>query len=196
MTRWIAALLFLSLVPTEALAQIRTAEEIQAVGGPTAARALGERLAAGHMSYKAGDHQAALEAYQQIKEKLPGSAWVYLFVGTAQRALEQWDDALASFKTAATVAGTKDVNLRAKALFNIAATHERRAGEASGPAIDWKNAKVAWAEYLDLATANPAAKVFPETARARIEVIEKRLALWNEYETVRGQAKERSGGND
>jgi tetratricopeptide (TPR) repeat protein len=196
MIRWMAALFFLSLVPATALAQIRTTEDIEAAGGAAAARALGEKLAAGHASCKAGDHQAALTAYNEIKERLPGAAWIYLFIGTAQRGLEQWDEALASFKTAATIAGAKDAGLRARALFNVAATRERQAGGEPGPSIHWKNAKIAWAEYLDLAKAHPEAKPFPEAAQARIDAIEKRLALWDEYETVRGQAKERGDGND
>jgi tetratricopeptide (TPR) repeat protein len=188
--------LLLALAPAGALAQISTAEEIAAVGGSQAARSLGQTLADGHTKYRAGDFQAALEAYLQIKDKLPGSAWIYLFIGTAQRAMEQWDEALASFKTTATIAGTKDVDLRAKALFNLAVTHEARAGEEPGPSTHWNSAKLAWAEYLDLARANPGAKVFPDDARARIETIEKRFALWEDYEQVRKQAKERGGRDD
>ncbi len=191
MIRWIAVLLVLSLAPVTALAQIRTKEEIEAAGGSAGARTLGKKLAAGHERYKAADFQAALDAYNEIKEKLPGAAWIYLFIGTAQAGLEQWDEALGSFKTAATIAGAKDVDLRAKALMNIAVTEERRAGEEPGPSTHWDNAKIAWAEYLDLAKAHPETKVFPDTAQSRIDAIEKRFALWSDYEAVRGKAKER-----
>jgi tetratricopeptide (TPR) repeat protein len=191
MMRWIAVLLVLSTVPATALAQIRTANDIEAAGGAAGARALGERIAAGHGSYKASEFQAALDAYTEVKEKLPGAAWIYLFIGTAHAGLEQWDEALGAFKTAATIAGTKDVDLRVKALMNIAIVEEQRAGEEPGPSIHWKNAKIAWTEYLEAAKAHPQAKVFPDAAQSRIDAIEKRLALWSEYEAVRDTAKER-----
>jgi len=197
MMRWITVSLLLALAPATAAAQIATVEEIQAVGGPQAARELGKKLAKGHELYKAGNPQGALDLYNEIKERLPGSAWIYFYIGTALRKLEQWEDSLAAFRTTATIAGSKDIDMRAKAMFNIALTHEHRAGEEPGPTVHWKNAKAAWIEYLKLAEAHPDAIVFPDSARSRIKAIERRFELWEQYRRVREEAEKRGkGGND
>jgi len=105
---------------------------------------------------------------------------VYYFIGCAEAKLEKWDEAISSLKTAATIAGAKDVELHAKALFMIAVVQERRG--------EWGSAKGAWTEYVSYAKAHEDAKTFVPVAEARIEAIEKRLQLEKDYAIVKERA--------
>ena len=138
-------------------------------------------LAAGHARYLATDYAGALEAYERAKEREPGNAEAYYFIGCAQAKLEQYEDAVSVLKTAATIAGSKNKTLHAKALFLVAVIAERR--------DDWTGARTAWTEYLGYAQTNTDAEVFVETAKARLEALEKRQEIEDDYAPVREKSK-------
>ena len=135
------------------------------------------KLARGHASYMATDYSGALATYQAAKDQDAGRAPAYYFMACAMSKLDRHDEAIAMLKTTATIAGEKDQTLHAKALFMIAVVQERKG--------DWTAAKVAWNEYLSYAKTHGDATTFVPIAEERIEVIEKKLKLDEEYGPVR-----------
>ncbi|MFO8070643.1 MAG: hypothetical protein R6V85_02100 [Polyangia bacterium] len=144
------------------------------------------RLAEGHARYLATDYEAALDLYEQAKEMRSGEASAYYFIGFAQAALERWEDAIASLKTSATIAGAKKKALHARALFAVAVVQERRG--------DWKAAETAWKAYKGYAQTLKDVKTHIPTAESRLEAIKKSIELRKKYEGVREKAKERDKG--
>jgi hypothetical protein len=138
------------------------------------------RLAHGHSRYLATDYTGALDSYGKAKELEAGEPVVYYFIGCAEAKLERWDDAISSLKTAATIAGSKDVGLHAKALFMIAVVQERRG--------EWGAAKAAWTEYASYAKAHEDALTFVAVAEGRLAAIEKRMQLEKDYAIVKERA--------
>jgi tetratricopeptide (TPR) repeat protein len=157
------------------------AEPASAVAETTAAPELPAhyegKLARGHASYLATDYSGALAAYQAAKNQDAGLAPAYYFMACAMSKLDRHDEAVAMLKTAATIAGEKDQTLHAKALFMIAVVQERKG--------DWSAAKQAWNEYLSYAEAHGDATTFVPVAQGRIEIIDKKLKLDQEYAPVR-----------
>lgn len=135
------------------------------------------KLARGHASYMATDYSGALAAYQAAKDQDAGRAPAYYFMACAMSKLDRHDEAVAMLKTTATIAGEKDQTLHAKALFMIAVVQERKG--------DWAAAKVAWNEYLSYAKTHGDATTFVSVAEGRIEAIDKKLKLDEDYAPVR-----------
>ena len=135
------------------------------------------KLARGHASYMATDYSGALATYQAAKDQDAGRAPAYYFMACAMSKLDRHDEAVGMLKTAATIAGEKDQNLHAKALFMIAVVRERKG--------DWTAAKTAWKEYVSYANAHSDATTFVPAAEGRIEAIDKKLKLDEEYAPVR-----------
>jgi hypothetical protein len=144
------------------------------------------KLAEGHARYLATDYETALELYEQAKEMNSGEASAYYFIGFAQAALERWEDAVASLKTSATIAGAKKKALHARALFAVAVVQERRG--------EWKKAEAAWRAYKGYAQTHKDVKTHLSTAESRLEAIEKNNELRDEYEGVREKAEEKDKG--
>lgn len=134
------------------------------------------RLTRGHRAYIAGDPSGAIDAYNKAKEMEPGRAEVYYFIGCAQAKLGMYDEAVSSLGTAGTIAGDKDEPLHAKTLFMVAVVAEMKG--------DFASAKAAWEAYLGYAQTHGEATTFAATAQARLEAIEKKLALDESYKVV------------
>lgn len=145
------------------------------------------KLAEGHALYLAGDFEGAHKAYLEAKEMDSGRAEVYYYAGWALVGLEKVDDALASFGTAGTIAGSKDPALKGKALFSAAVVTEKNKDRAA--------AKEAWTEYLGFAQTNTDATVFVEVAKARIEALEKVIKLEADYAAVKEKMQGEGGGD-
>jgi tetratricopeptide (TPR) repeat protein len=137
-------------------------------------------LAAGHKLYVGGDAKGALAKYEAAKEAESGKPGAYYFIGAAKAKLGELDEAIGSLNTAATIAGDKDVGLHAKALFAAAVVQEQKG--------DWDAAYDAWNKYLGYAQAHTDVKSFVDSAKSRIEVIEKRRELATEGAAVRSRA--------
>lgn len=144
---------------------------------PAALATAGSKLASGHALYLQGDFPGALAAYEEAKELAPGSAHVYYFIGCAQARLNRYDDALVTWRTATTIAGAKDENTAGKALFQIAVTEEQRSR--------FDAAKDAWTAYQGFAQTHAKALTFVSSAKARLEALDKRAKLNEEYAPVR-----------
>ncbi|MBW2276231.1 MAG: hypothetical protein JRF63_01995 [Deltaproteobacteria bacterium] len=177
----IIALVF---VLSPAVASAQDAVAIEPVPAATAEAAAPElpahyegKLARGHASYMATDYSGALATYQAAKDQDAGRALAYYFMACAMSKLDRHDEAVGMLKTTATIAGEKDQSLHAKALFMIAVVQERKG--------DWAAAKTAWNEYLSYAKTHGDATTFVPVAEGRIEVIEKKLKLDEDYGPVR-----------
>jgi tetratricopeptide (TPR) repeat protein len=168
MLRAFAVALALVAIPAVALADVPPGMSYDAM------------LMAGHKLYVGGDAKGALEKYEAAKDAAGGRAEAYYYIGAAKAKLEEYTDAISALNTAATISGSKDVVLHAKALFAIAVVQER-----SG---NLDAAYDAWKTVLDYAEAHADAKSFPESARSRIAAIEKRRELEKEGAAIRSRA--------
>jgi tetratricopeptide (TPR) repeat protein len=179
MIRGILITLVLVAIPIAAWAQeAETAEPASAGASSSSLPPYYEgKLARGHAKYLASDYNGALAAYEAAKDQDAGRAPAYYFIACAMSKLNRHDEAVAMLKTAATISGEKDQNLHAKALFMTAVVLERKG--------DWKGAKAAWNEYLSYAKTHGDATTFVPAAEGRIEVIDKKLKLDEEYAPVR-----------
>jgi tetratricopeptide (TPR) repeat protein len=138
-------------------------------------------LAAGHKLYVGGDAKGALEKYEAAKEAESGKPGAYYFIGAAKAKLGEFDEAIGSLGTAATISGDKDVALHAKALFAIAVVSEQKG--------DWDAAYDAWNKYLGYAQTHTDVPTFAESAKSRIAAIEKRRELATEGAATRSRAE-------
>jgi tetratricopeptide (TPR) repeat protein len=177
----IIALVFVSAPAVATAQEAATGEPAPAATSEAAAPQLPAhyegKLARGHASYMATDYSAALAAYQAAKDQDAGRAPAYYFMACAMSKLDRHDEAIGLLKTTATIAGEKDQNLHAKALFMIAVVQERKG--------DWAAAKAAWNEYVSYAKTHGDATTFVPVAEGRIEIIEKKLKLDEDYAPVR-----------
>lgn len=164
MIRWIPACLAVSVLIMSAGA---LGQEVKFDG----------KIAAGHALYLAGDFDGAVKTYQEAKEINSGRAEVYYFLGWALAGLEKYAEATATLKTAATIAGEKNLEVKGKALFSVAAILER-IGDRDG-------AKEAWTDYLGFAQTHTDATVFIEVAQARLEAIEQVGKLEKDFAGVK-----------
>ncbi len=135
------------------------------------------KLARGHRLYLGSDFAGALSAYEQAKEMEPGNAAIYYFIGCAQIKLDRFDDARVTLKTVSTLAGAKDESLSAKAMFLVAVLEENRRR--------FDTAKEDWGAYKGYAQTHQQAVTFIATAEARLEAIERKRKLDEEYAVVR-----------
>jgi tetratricopeptide (TPR) repeat protein len=144
-------------------------------------------LAAGHTMYLAGDAAGALAKYGEAKDADSGKPAAYYFIGVAKARLGNVEEAVASFGTAATIAGDKDLAMRAKAMFAAAAIQDAKA--------NWDAAYEAWKKYLEYAEAHADAAGFADTARSRISVIERHRTLETEGAAIRSRADNKGEQN-
>jgi len=133
-------------------------------------------LVKGHDAYIVKDYDKALKLYKEAAEENSKSPKPHYFIGCAHRAMEKYDKAVDSFKTAFLMAGD-DIWWKGLASFNIAATYEL--------AGDLKAAKNAWEDFKRFAEEKPLLGKFVSTADSRIKAIDKYRALDEKYKAVR-----------
>jgi tetratricopeptide (TPR) repeat protein len=133
-------------------------------------------LARGHELYKSQDFEGAYQAYEAAKDKAPGSPIAYYFLGCTQVRLARYDDASVTLRAVTTMAGDKNQSLHAKALFMIAIVEEMR--------VKLDSAKEAWNAYKAYVEPRKDAISYIGTAVARIDAIDKKLALDEKYKVV------------
>jgi tetratricopeptide (TPR) repeat protein len=133
-------------------------------------------LVKGHDAYIVKDYDKALKIYKEAAEENSKSPKPHYFIGCAHRAMENYDKAVDSFKTAFLMAG-EDTWWKGLASFNIAVTYEL--------AGDLKAAKSAWEDFKRFAEEKPLLGKFISTADSRIKAIDKYRALDEKYKAVR-----------
>ena len=138
----------------------------------------------GHRAFLARDFDTALAAYREAAMATPPVPIAHYFIGAAQHAKGQLDEALESFRTVARLAGDSDPALKAKALMNIAWILEEKQ--------DLAGAREAWLEYRTWCTTHASIAGFPQTADERVAAIEKIQQLDQAYAAVRQRIADRA----
>ena len=100
----------------------------------------------------------------------------YYFMACALSKLGRHDEAVSAVNTALTMSGNGDGNTHAKLLFILAVIMEERG--------DKETARNAWAAYLEYTRSNANALAFAGSATARIETLEKKMKLDQDYKIV------------
>jgi tetratricopeptide (TPR) repeat protein len=134
-------------------------------------------LLKGQNLYLAGQYEESLAAYKEADEAKPADPFVQFYRGCAHARLSQYDDAVAAFQTAASIAGEQNPDVAGKSMFMTAVVEELRGG---GKAV-----KVAWNAYKDFIEKNPTILSFKASADARIEAYDKKRELDEKYQIVR-----------
>ncbi len=134
-------------------------------------------LSQGHRAALSGDDTRALERYEAAKDMKPGEAEAYYFIGYAQGRLGRFEEAFATLATARSVSGKKNADFNGKLLFLRAFLEEKRG--------DLQAAEKAWTKYLGFAQTHAGARVFPETAKSRLEAIKNKQRIDEQYVEVR-----------
>jgi len=137
----------------------------------------------GHRAFQARDFDTALAAYREAAMATPPLPIAHYFIGAAQRAKGQLDEALESFRTVSRLAGESDAGLKAKALMNIAMTLEAKQ--------DLAGARESWLEYKTWCTTHASIAGFPATADERVAAIDAIRQLDETYAAVRQRIAER-----
>ncbi len=137
----------------------------------------------GHRAFIARDFDTALAAYREAAMATPPLPIAHYFIGSAQRAKGQLDEALESFRTVSRLAGESDAGLKAKALMNVAWTLELKR--------DLAGAREAWLEYKTWCTTHASIAGFPQTADERVAAIDTIRQLDEAYAAVRQRIAER-----
>lgn len=131
----------------------------------------------GNAQYLAKDYQGAIDTYRQAMTLAPKNALGPYLLGEAQLATNNLAEAEASFAQAETLSDNRNPQLRSHILFCIASTKELRK--------KFDDAKVAWQAYNDHASKFADAGGFPQSATARVQVIDDIVKLNKAYEIVR-----------
>ena len=92
-------------------------------------------------------------------------------------ALNQFDNALVTFSSGASIAGEQNESLNAKILFMTAVVRELQGDLAA--------AKQAWNTYVRYAKSHDKAVTYIASASARLKAIERMIALDQKYKVVR-----------
>ncbi len=133
-------------------------------------------ISQGHSLYIQQNFEGAMQSYEAAKNKEPGDPMVYYFIGCVQIKLARFDDAQVTFTTVKTMAGDKDTNIHAKALFMLAHLEELRSNLDA--------AMNAWTAYKGYVQTRTVAANYIATADARMAVIEAKRALDEQYKVV------------
>jgi tetratricopeptide (TPR) repeat protein len=153
-----------------------TARAEQASAELEAERLYLERLVEGHRLFANNQHDAALRAYTSALEARRDDAFATYLVACTQRAAGTLDEALATMRRAATLAGADDA-LEARALFNVGLIQEARRDLAA--------AREAWRAYIAFAESHEGLRTYVANARQRLDVITAVEELNAAYEPVR-----------
>lgn len=136
-----------------------------------------ETLVEGSRKLAAKDTTAAIDQFKKAIALAPKHPLGHLWLGAAYLAADNLAEAEAAFTAAAARRDPKDPRIQARALFAVADVLERQK--------KWPEAKAAWQAYAEHAKKLGDAGVHPESAAARLEVIEKTLEREKAYAAVR-----------
>lgn len=149
-----------------------------------------ETVRKGNERYLAKDWSGAVDLYKKAIAMSPKDPLPRYVLGEAYLAADNLREAEAALHDASELSDSKDARsaaLRSHVLFSVADCFERQK--------KWAEAKTAWQAYLDHAAKVPDAGAFPASGKARIEVIDARLAREAAYAAVRERiAAEKDAG--
>ncbi len=131
----------------------------------------------GNAQYLAKDYQGAIDTYRQAMTMAPKNPLGPYLLGEAQLATNNLAEAEAAFAQAESLSDNRNPLLRSHILFCIASTKELRK--------KFDEAKIAWQAYNEHASKFSDAGGFPQSATARIQVIDDIVKLNKAYEVVR-----------
>lgn len=140
-------------------------------------------LSQGFQAYGRRDYNAAIQSFQEAEGIDRQSAWPRLYIGYAQIARGDAATALSSFRDAqrrATVAG--DDGARARAMAAVALLLEGQ--------THWDEARIGWQDYATFCDGHAQAG-FAATGRGRVQAIQERATLAEQYQAVRQRIAER-----
>lgn len=135
------------------------------------------KLDYGHSLYLKGDYQGALTVYRAAKDSKSTDPLPLYFIACTQAKLGQYEDATVTLSALKTVCGDKLPSLHARALFLAAIIEETRG--------DDENAKAAWTAYKQFAAGHSGIPAFVGSADSRLQALEKKRALDEQYNAVR-----------
>jgi tetratricopeptide (TPR) repeat protein len=131
----------------------------------------------GNAQYLAKDYQGAIDTYRQAMTMAPKNSLGPYLLGEAQLATNNLAEAEASFAQAESLSDNRNPQLRSHILFCIASTKELRK--------KFDDARIAWQAYNEHASKFADAGGFPQSATARVQVIDDIVKLNKAYEIVR-----------
>jgi tetratricopeptide (TPR) repeat protein len=140
----------------------------------------------GNTKYAARDFAGAIESYRKAIEVDPKNPLGHYFLGEAQLAAGNPQEAEAAWTRAQLVATDKDAVVSARVLFCLADLKERQK--------KWTEARAAWQTYLDFAAKFPDAGAFPSSGQSRQQVIDAMMKQDKSYEVVRKRIEETKDG--
>jgi tetratricopeptide (TPR) repeat protein len=140
------------------------------------------KLLKGNAAYLARDFAGAIAAYREAIQDDPQNPLGHYLLGEGQLAAANLAEAEASWANGLRLAGN-DEPVHAKLLYAMADLRERQ-GKAP-------EAKKAWQEYGAFVGSHPQAKGFAEIAPEREKIIDKHVALANEYAPVKQRIEAR-----
>jgi tetratricopeptide (TPR) repeat protein len=145
-----------------------------------------EACVEGNTKYAARDFAGAVESYRKAIEIEPKNPLGHYFLGEAQLAAGNLQEAEAAWTRAQLVATDKDAPTAARVLFCLADLKERQK--------KWPEAKAAWQAYIDFATKSPDAGAFATSGQSRVQVIDAMMKLAQSYDVVKKRIEETKDG--
>ncbi|MFO0661062.1 MAG: hypothetical protein U0165_14700 [Polyangiaceae bacterium] len=141
-----------------------------------------EKLLKGHKLMVARDFPGAIAAYKEAIAESPNSPLGHLYVGAAQQAGGNLDEADLAWQAALRFVGSAD-DIAAKVLFLQADLKERQ------KKLD--DAKAAWEKYAKFVAEHPTAKGFPGTTPERNKAIAAEVDITAKYAEVKKRIAKR-----
>jgi tetratricopeptide (TPR) repeat protein len=139
-----------------------------------------EEIAAGDAAIAANDVDKALKHYEAALKADSRSALAHYRLGEARKAKGQLSEAQLSFESAVKV-GEREADIKAKALFALAALAERQ--------NKLSEARSAWKRYQEHVEKHGEIKAFPASASERLRRLDAQEQLSKDYALVRDRIK-------
>ena len=178
-----AASFFLCALWLSSIEPVALAEESAPEGSGGDDSAYLERIVEGHRLFTNNERDRALRAYRDALEARPDDARATYYVACSLRATGELQEALETFRRAASLAGDDDA-LHAHALFNVALVLEALR--------DLPAAQEAWRAYIAFAESHQNVATYVANARQRLEAITAVQELDTAYQPVRQRIAERA----
>ena len=140
-------------------------------------------VAKGHAAMAAHNYPQAIEAYRAASSADARDPLGLYFLGEAQVAAGQLDEADVTFGRALAAVGAND-DVHARLLFGLAELREQQG--------KWLDAKRAWEAYGEFASSHPNAKSYATTAAERAKAIGVHVDLETKYAPVKQRAEQRA----
>ncbi len=142
----------------------------------TAAVQYGAAIARGHGAVMGRDYAGALAAYREAANLQANKGAAHYYIACVLRMQNDVAGAIAAFETAARLAASGEDDIRARAQMNLSFLREKEQRD---------QARRGWGEYVQFCDGHAQTPTYPNTARGRIEAIDKVEQVDREYAPVR-----------